>query len=324
MRVKFWGVRGSIPSPLTPSQIESKIAAVVQRIQAKDIKNQDSREKFLASLPKWLFGTIGANTSCVEVETAKGHHIIFDAGTGIRELGIDLTKRPDYGKNNIYHLFISHFHWDHIQGLPFFNPAYDPRSTIIVHSTRKDCKKFLEEQMKYPYFPISMLGEDGFAANFEFRYIEPNQKYVEIGDAKVGWHRVRHPGGCTAYSVIENGKKIIYSTDTELRPRDFEKNEQNTEFYTDAEMLIIDAQYTLTDSIQKEGWGHSTFSVAIDFASGWNIKRLILFHHEPTYNDKKVFSLKQSADWYHDYSKGHLIDKNIEIFIAQEGRSFLL
>lgn len=98
MRVKFWGVRGSIPSPLTPSQIESKIAAVVQRIQAKDIKNQDSREKFLASLPKWLFGTIGANTSCVEVETAKGHHIIFDAGTGIRELGIDLTKRPDYGK----------------------------------------------------------------------------------------------------------------------------------------------------------------------------------------------------------------------------------
>lgn len=109
-----------------------------------------------------------------------------------------------------------------------------------------------------------------------------------------------------------------------MRPRDFEKNEQNTEFYTDAEMLIIDAQYTLTDSIQKEGWGHSTFSVAIDFASGWNIKRLILFHHEPTYNDKKVFSLKQSADWYHDYSKGHLIDKNIEIFIAQEGRSFLL
>lgn len=320
MNVKFWGVRGSIPAPLTSAQIESKIIAVVQRITSKDIETQDSRERFLASLPEWILGTTGSNTSCVEVTTAPNDHIIFDAGTGIRELGIDLTKRPDYGKNTVYHLFFSHFHWDHIQGLPFFNPAYDPRNTIIVYSTRKDCKKFLEEQMKYPYFPISMLGEDGFAAKFEFRYIEPNEKYIQIGDAKIGWHRVRHPGGCTAFSVIEDGKKIIYSTDTELRPQDFERNPQNTEFYTNAEMLIIDAQYTLKDSIQKEGWGHSTFSIAIDFATGWNIKRLGLFHHEPTYNDKTVFSLKQNAEQYRNYST----NKQIEIFIAQEGKSFTI
>ncbi|EMB21945.1 MBL fold metallo-hydrolase [Treponema denticola] len=320
MLVKFWGVRGSLPAPLTPAQVQSKIAAVVQRITLKDIESQDSRERFLASLPKWLFGTIGSNTSCVEVETDDGEHLIFDAGTGIRELGIDLMKRPDYGKNTTYHLFFSHFHWDHIQGLPFFNPAYDPKNKIIVYSTRKKAKEFLEDQMKYPYFPISMLGEDGFGASFEFKYIEPDQKYVEIGDTKIGWHRVRHPGGCTAYSVIEKGKKIIYSTDTELRPRDFERNEQNAEFYTDAEMLIIDAQYTLTDSILKEGWGHSTFSVAIDFAAGWNIKSIALFHHEPTYHDKKVFSLKQTADWYRDCSRS----PDIEIFIAQEGRSFLI
>ncbi len=320
MRVRFWGVRGSLPAPLTAAQVQSKITAVVQRITAKDIESQDSREKFLASLPSWLFGTFGSNTSCVEIEMDDGTNLIFDAGSGLRELGIDYTKRPTYGKNTTYHLFLSHFHWDHIQGLPFFNPAYDPRNTIKVYSTRKKAKEFLEEQMKYPYFPISMLGEDGFGAKFEFIHIPPTQTSVEIGDTKIGWHNVRHPGGCTAYSITENGKKVIYSTDTELRPRDFEKNERNTEFYTGAELLIIDAQYTLSDSIEKEGWGHSTFSVAIDFAAGWDIKRIALFHHEPTYNDKKIFLLKQNADWYRDYS----CSKQIEIFAAQEGGVFSL
>lgn len=320
MRVKFWGVRGSLPSPITPAQVQRKIEAVVQRITEKDVINQDSREKFLASLPNWLFGTIGGNTSCVEVETKDKHHIIFDAGSGIRELGIDFFKRPDYKENNTYHLFFSHFHWDHIHGLPFFNPAYDPNNKIIIYSTRKDHKKFLEEQMKYPYFPISMLGDDGFGAKFEFHYIDPKEKYIQIGNAKIGWHKVRHPGGCTAYSVIEDGKKIIYSTDTELRTQDFEKNDANTEFYTNAEILIIDAQYTFTDSIQKEGWGHSTFATAIDFAAGWDIKRIALFHHEPTYGDKKIFSLKQTADWYKERSCGDKLD----IFVAQEGKDFVV
>ncbi|PIE98410.1 MAG: MBL fold metallo-hydrolase [Treponema sp.] len=320
MRVRFWGVRGSIPTPLTPLQIQNRIAAVVQRMTEKDVVSQDAREKFLASLPDWAFGTVGGNTSCVEAETSCGETVIFDAGTGIRELGIDLMKRPDYKERNVYHLVFSHFHWDHLQGLPFFNPAFDKKNKIIVYSTRKDCRKFLEDQMIYPYFPISMLGEDGFNATFEFRYIEPDEQYINIGKAKMGWHRVRHPGGCNAYSLIDNGKKFIYSTDTELRAVDFEKTEENIEFYTAAEVLVIDTQYTLSDSIEKEGWGHSTFSAAIDFAIGWNMKSIVLFHHEPTYNDKKVFSLKQNAQWYKDYSSS----ENLNIMIAREGQELFL
>ena len=96
MRVHFWGVRGSIATPLSAAQIQAKISAVVQRITEKDITDQDARERFIASLPPWLFGTIGGNTTCVEVETEEGNHIIFDAGTGIRELGINLQNRFDY------------------------------------------------------------------------------------------------------------------------------------------------------------------------------------------------------------------------------------
>lgn len=313
--MRFWGVRGSIPSPLTSEMVQGKIAAVVQRITKDDVVSLEAKEKFLASLPRYLFGTVGSNTSCVEVETKKGDTIIFDAGTGIRELGISIMNRPDYNKHNVYHLFISHFHWDHIHGLPFFNPAFDPKNTIIIYSTKKDAKKFLEEQMRYPYFPIPMLGEDGFNAKIEFRHIQPEEKYIRIGDVDIGWHRVRHPGGCTSYSVIEGDKKIIYSTDTELKMRDFEDRADNIEYYTDAELMIIDAQYTLTDALQKKGWGHSTYSIAVDFAVKWGIKKVGLFHHEPIYSDKKIFSFQRSAEWYKDYPNADYLS----IIICQEG-----
>lgn len=316
MRIHFWGVRGSIPTPLSAAQIQAKISAVVQRITEKDILNQDARERFIASLPQWIFGTIGGNTTCVEVESEQGNHIIFDAGTGIRELGVDAQNRFDYfDRPQTYHLFFTHFHWDHVQGLPFFGPAYDPRNTIIVYSTRPKVKEFLEDQMKWPYFPITMFGKGGFSAKFEFRLIAPDEPYIYIDDMRIGWHRVRHPGGCVAYSIRDSKKKIVFSTDTELRPQDFEKTNANCAFYNDAEMIIIDAQYTMTDSIEKIGWGHSTFSLAIDFATVWGIKKLVLFHHEPTYNDKKILAIQSSAQHYCDYAGADAL----EIFTAVEG-----
>ncbi|MGP1576093.1 MAG: MBL fold metallo-hydrolase [Treponema sp.] len=321
MRIHFWGVRGSIATPLSSEQIQAKISAVVQRITAKDIEDEDSRERFLASLPSWLFGTVGGNTTCVEIETENGEHIIFDAGSGIRQLGIDLQNRMDYyEKPHTYHLFFTHAHWDHIQGLPFFNPAYDPRNTIIIYSPRAKMQSFLEEQMKWPYFPVTMFGKGGFTADISFHYIEPHERYVTIGDAQIGWHRVRHPGGCVAYSVANNEKKIIFSTDTELRPQDFERNDANIAFYSGVDLLIIDAQYTMSDSIQKIGWGHSTFSLAIDFANSWQIKKLALFHHEPTYNDKKILSIQENAQHYCSY----VSHNQLEIFTAVEGKDFYI
>lgn len=321
MRIHFWGVRGSLPTPATPDAVETRIAAAVQRITPRDIVDQHSRERFIASLPKWISTVLGGNTACVEIETSSGDIIIFDAGSGIRELGLDLERRQGYGKKpQTYHIFFSHFHWDHVQGLPFFNPAFNPNNTIIFYATRKNFKQFLTDQMQYPYFPITMLGEKGFNAHVEFRYLDPEQTEVNINNTRVTWHRVRHPGGCTAYCVSENGKKMIFSTDTELRPQDFEKNPHNTAFYTDTQVFIIDAQYTLSDSIQREGWGHSTFSVAIDFAIQWNIKKIILFHHEPTYSDKKIYSLKEHAKYYREYT-GY---NDIEILLAQEGLEITL
>jgi len=307
MKIRFWGVRGSIPTPLMPARLRSKISSVVQRVTARDIESQEARERFLASLPDYLFSTVGGNTACVEIATAESCRIILDAGTGIRDLGaeIEAARRPV-----ACHVFFSHFHWDHIQGIPFFAPAFDPRNTLRFYSPVPGFRAILEAQMKSPYFPIGM---DVMSA--EKSFVELGAGPIRIGGVEVMHRGVNHPGGCYSYAIVEGGVKVIYATDTELREEDFRKTAENAAYFQDADALIIDTQYTLGEAIEKYNWGHSSFSLAADFVSTWGIKRLILFHHEPSYSDRKVGSLLKNAAWYAD----HLGGKGFEVHLAREG-----
>jgi phosphoribosyl 1,2-cyclic phosphodiesterase len=126
---------------------------------------------------------------------------------------------------------------------------------------------------------------------------------------------MNHPGGCYSYAIEEDGVKAIYSTDTELREEDFRRTPENRAYFQDADLLILDTQYTLGEAIEKYNWGHSSFSLASDFAATWGIKRLVLFHHEPSYSDLKIESIFKSASWYIE----HLESRGIEVFLAREG-----
>ncbi len=307
MRIRFWGVRGSVPSPLMPSKIRSKISSVVERVGAKDIESQEARELFLSALPEYLFSTVGGNTACVELLTDEDCRFIFDAGTGIRELGMEMIS----GKKTVdCHLFFSHFHWDHIQGLPFFSPAFDARNEIRFYSPVADFKRILEDQMKEPYFPITM---DVMSAKKTYTVLDG--KPVRVGSVEIRYRSMNHPGGCYSYRIEENGVKAIYSTDTELTEADFRKTPENIAYFTGVDALIIDTQYTLGEAIEKFNWGHSSFSLAADFAANWGIKRLILFHHDPAYSDRKINSILQNASWYID----HLEGRGIDVILAREG-----
>jgi phosphoribosyl 1,2-cyclic phosphodiesterase len=311
MRIKFWGVRGSIPAPLTAEQIQHRISAIVQRITARDIESADARESFLAYLPAWLGSTVGGNTSCVQVLAADGNSFILDAGSGIRELG-NSTGESD---RRVFHLFFSHFHWDHIMGLPFFFPAYNKKNTIHFYSPFPDMKNILTEQMKTPYFPIPMTGERGFSAALHFHTITPGTPF-SIGNIVINTKKMRHPGDSYSYSFTEGDRKCIYTTDVELTPADFAGTGAEDTFFKNADVLVLDAQYTLEESLEKENWGHSSFSRAIDFSVSWNVNRLFLFHHEPKYDDKKLNSILQAAAWYaNDYAE----KSDISIYLAGEG-----
>jgi phosphoribosyl 1,2-cyclic phosphodiesterase len=308
MRVKFWGVRGSLPTPLTPEQVKRKISAVVQRIQPADLANPEARERFLARLPKYLFGTVGGNTTCVEVELASGALLLFDGGSGLAEYSRDLSRRPQPIRE--FHVFFTHFHWDHLMGLPFFTQLYSPAYKVTFHSPVKDYERVVRDQMKHPYFPVPM---DVMKADIEFRVLE--EKPMEIGGAQITWKVMKHPGGCFSYKISEGQKSMIFATDSEITEDDFMKISENRSYFRGSDLLILDSQYTLGEAIEKYDWGHTSYSMAVELASELDVANLVLFHHEPAYEDKKVWSIHQSAEWYRD----RMSERNLKVYLAEEG-----
>lgn len=307
MNIHFWGVRGSIPTPLTPQQIQAKITAVIQRVTPKDIESPDARERFLANLPSWLFGTTGGNTPCVELKGSDGEEVVLDAGSGIRVFG----KKGIQPKDHHYNLFLSHFHWDHLQGLPFFDFAYNPASVFDVYSAFPAAKKLLQQQMKRPYYPVPF---EAFTKNFNFHTVKPGESF-KVGNMTVNCCKMSHPGNSYTYSFEENGKRFVYATDVELSQKDFEETPEHTAVFRNADCIVLDSQYTVAEAYQKENWGHSAFCYAIDFAVHWNIKHVYLFHHEPTYDDKKLNSILLAARWYCEYIE----HTEVKIDLAKEG-----
>ncbi len=310
MKVTFWGVRGSYPTPITPQQVQSKIMAAIQRATPSDLETAETRAKFVASLPSWLFGTTGGNTACLEL-THNDTHIILDAGTGLCGLGKN-RKCP-----NKYYMFFSHFHWDHIQGFPFFGHAYNPNCTFEMYSHLDNAEQLFRDQMNEPYCPPSI--PKTIAKNMNFHKCEEGKEFF-VDDIKVNSHKMRHPGDSYAFSFEVDGKKFVYATDVELKTKDYQNDMAGEAVFKNADAIVIDSQYTVEEVYRKENWGHSAFCYAIDFALYWNIKKLYLFHHEPTYDDKKLNSILQAARWYAQY----INHCDIEIYIAKETQEIIL
>ncbi len=310
MTFKFWGVRGSIPTPLTNDRLKRKISTIIQRIRPADLESPRSREVFMADLPEWLFGTPGGNTTCLEVVLSDGTHVVFDAGSGIRELSSDRLQ-ADSGPET-YHVFFTHFHYDHIQGLPFFAPAYIPGFSVRFHSPVPGFEEIIRNQMRHPYFPVTMEGT--MRSELSFHEL-PASGSFHVGSATISWRRVNHPGGAYAYRIEDNGRILVFAPDVELSEKEFERNESNRSFFGSVHAMILDAQYTLGEAIEKYDWGHSSYSLDVDFAGGWRVRKLFLFHHEPLYDDRKLYRNLQAARWYAARS-GH---DSLEVQMAVEG-----
>ena len=292
-RLKLWGVRGSIPVP-GPGTIR-----------------------------------YGGNTSCVEIR-ADGELIVLDAGSGIRELGLALEN--EFGSRPIrLSLLITHVHWDHIQGFPFFVPAYNDKNQLEIlgyDGAGSGLREILKGQMATPFFPIALCDLPG----------KINIRKLDSMDFKIGSVRVRsrfmnHPGVCVGYRIFTSKGSIAYLPDHEpyeafklhsakshllsreqTQKRAREDRAELVKFLQGSDILILDSQYTDEEYQSHVGWGHGSLTTAISLAVDASVRQLILFHHDPTHDDDVIDKMVRTARKIAAKSEGYL-----EVEGAREG-----
>ena len=287
MQVRFWGTRGSLPVAQKADAIQAKIARALVAAGGRSFKSEDEAKAFASeALDFATFGAYGGATSCVEILGGDGSFIICDMGSGLREFGIDAFRRiAQEGHSRTYHFFLSHLHWDHIMGFPFFGPAFDPNATIIVHSGHADAEEALRRQQEEISFPVPF---DWLKAKFEF-IVHPAGQTFEAAGLKVTLTPQHHSHDSYGYRFEEGGKSVIYSTDSEHKPDNMESEAAFEAFFRGADLVICDTMYSLGDTVSlKQDWGHSSNVVAVDLCHAAGAKRLALFHHEPTYSDDDI------------------------------------
>jgi len=287
LKLTFWGVRGSIPVP-GPSTVK-----------------------------------YGGNTSCFDLNSDDGDWIIFDAGTGLRCMGGSL----DLSKKQIMHLFISHPHWDHINGFPFFPPIYIPGNSITIYGPgtfEHSLEDIINGQMKYTYFPVRT---EELLATINFR--ELKEEVITLGNFRIETMFLNHPVTCLGYKVTYKGNVFVYLGDNEPYYNLYNDNDRETalfandmnkrllKFVQGAETLVADSQYIPSEYKDKKGWGHSTTHDVINMAIKSNVKRVFFFHHEPLRSDKEL-------DFIEDHYRKKVKEKGytLEVYSAMEGKTF--
>lgn len=282
MHVRFWGTRGSIPTPGQRTAI------------------------------------YGGNTSCVEIRTKDGTTLVLDCGTGIRVLGLDMLRRP--GPHRI-HLLIGHTHWDHIQGFPFFTPAFLPGTELNIYGSaafQRSLEDSLSGQMQYSYFPVKL---QDLASRIH--YTELEEGFFRIGDILVETQYLNHTAPTIAYRISCDDTTVAYITDHEPfwnspgpafhHPGD----QRHIEFLKGADLVIHDAQYTSEEYRTKVGWGHSPTDYVTDVALAANVARLALFHHDPTHDDDAIKRIEETQR-----ARVAAAGSKLDVFAAAEGMGF--
>lgn len=315
MRVKFWGTRGSIAVAQPASAIRTKIARALVAAGGRTFVDESDAGVFVDTELDFATGaTYGGATTCIEIEAGDGSFIVCDMGSGVREFGISAFGRCAAGHERVYNFFMSHLHWDHICGFPFFGPAFDPNARIIVHSGHEDAEQALRRQQEEISFPVAF---DWLRAKIEFVTLRAGETY-RIGGVDVEVMEQHHSHKSYGYRFADDdGKSAIFSTDSEHKIESMEGEADVAHFFRAADLVICDTMYSLADAVSmKEDWGHSSNIVAIDLCHEAGAKRLALFHHEPIYSDDDIQRMHRESIRYEELTRR---EQPLEVLCAYDG-----
>jgi phosphoribosyl 1,2-cyclic phosphodiesterase len=315
MKVRFWGTRGSLPVAQTGAAVRAKIVRALLAANGRSFADAGDAARFVdGELDFATAQTYGGATTCVEIEAGEDAFIVCDMGSGLREFGLDAMRRCAAGHPRVYHFFLSHLHWDHIMGFPFFVPAFDPGARIVIHSGHPDAEQALRRQQEEISFPVPF---DWLKAQISFRTLTPGESYP-IGGVQVALMEQHHSHQSFGYRfTAPDGKAVVFSTDSEHKIDRMEGEADVAGFFAGADLVICDTMYSLADSVSmKEDWGHSSNIVAVDLCHEAKARRLALFHHEPTCCDQDLQRLHEESIRYEELSR---TDHPLEVLCAYDG-----
>jgi phosphoribosyl 1,2-cyclic phosphodiesterase len=284
-RVRFWGTRGSLPVALTAADVRRKLVGVLAAASGQRFESERDIERFIEAQPFAQAGTYGGHSSCVEIETGRGEYVLCDLGSGARPFAQAAIARHGASAPQTYHVLVSHLHWDHIMGLPFFIPAYIPGNRIVIYGGHAGLEQGLRRQQEPPSFPVDF---SAFKADIRFEHLAPGRP-TDIAGMRVTTKLQHHGGDSYGYRFESDGKAVVYSTDSEHALSDPADNEAFVDFFRDADLVVFDAMYSLADAVSiRADWGHSSNVVGVELCQLAGVKHLCLFHHEPAVDDEAI------------------------------------
>ena len=301
MRVRFWGTRGSIGVSLTSADVRDKLALALLQASGRTFASYEEAHAFASSeLDFSLTHTFGGHTPCVEIEVPGEEYYVCDMGSGARPFGVHVFAKQARRPATV-NVFMSHVHWDHIMGFPFFGPAYAPGTKIRIHGCHPTLEHAFRLQQSPPCFPVEF---NQLGATIEFITLEPDKPY-RAGALTVTPHLQLHGGDSYGYRFELDGKKVVYSTDSEHKLENRAEAEAFADFFREADVVIFDAMYALAEAISvKADWGHSSNIVGVELCQMARARHLVLFHHEPANNDATLEGLLKEARRFEELTRG--------------------
>ncbi len=324
LNIKFWGVRGSLPAAPTPKELSLHFEGLLRQFFNSGKRDISEITQFIQSLDLTQIAGFGSATSCVEVQSAKSS-LIIDGGSGIRSISENILRGRQGSIKGPFHIYLTHYHWDHVLGLPFFAPHFIPNTPIHYYAVHADVEKYIRAVFAKPYFPVPF---ENLASKIQFHIVEPRKPFT-IEDMICTPYKLDHPDPCWGLKIESGGKAYAHCVDTEGTRITREEMGPDLPLYQNVDLMYFDAQYTLPELAEKSNWGHSASQVGLDIAFRENIKNVLFTHHDPGHSIQDILDLKKQTGEYYQWRIQHAKDigeKVNEIFwdFAIEGQEIKL
>ncbi len=314
MRIRFWGTRGSLPVAADGRAIRAKIKQALRVADGRRFANESQLDRFIENdLDFPTRHGYGGDSACIQIEGGQDY-MLCDMGSGLRRFGQKVMQSHGPENQREYHFLMSHTHWDHIMGFPFFQPAYLPGNTIHIYSCLETdvLAGALKQQHSNPFFPVDW---SDLGADIVFEQL-PVDRWCPVNGFQVKGMCQPHHGDSYSYRVEKEGKCLVYATDAEHKQADEQATEAVIAFYQNADLVIFDAMYSLADMVTiREDWGHSSNVVGVDLCHRANVRHYCMFHHEPACDDELLHKILQETRRYSEIASA---DRSMQISTAYD------